>query len=144
MEISINIFGKTSFWFDYGLKTTTTSLETHDGLELGWYIIHLIIYFLIILVWYYILSNLSLISVYNFPLGIFFSYNCFFLTKWCSSLLQGLVSFIKCFVVGYKCVYLETPAFVSSSSKVDGNPNIEQILSFVIIFYQRHFQYWLV
>ena len=38
-EISINILGRTSFQFDYGLTTFTTSLETHDVLTLGWEII---------------------------------------------------------------------------------------------------------
>ena len=39
-EISINIFGKKSYWFDSGLKKVTTSLDTHNGLTLGWDSIH--------------------------------------------------------------------------------------------------------
>ena len=33
-EISINLFGKTSFWFDSGFKTVTTALDTNDGFTL--------------------------------------------------------------------------------------------------------------
>ena len=33
-EISIYIFWKISFWFDYGFKTGITSVDTHDGLKL--------------------------------------------------------------------------------------------------------------
>ena len=38
--ISINFVGKTSFWFDSGLKTVKKLLDTHDGLTLVWDSIH--------------------------------------------------------------------------------------------------------
>ena len=109
-EIFVNIFGNNSFWFNPGFITVTTSLDIHDGLTLGWYIMYSKFLISIVLFLYYILSGLSLLLGEAFYIRdmsdlIFFP----LLAKLCAALIPRLVYFVKCFIVGYNTVYLETP-----------------------------------
>ena len=55
-------------------------------------------------------------------------------TKFCTSPRPRLVSLIMCFIVGSKTIDLETPFYISSQSEVDGDPNIEQVITFITSF----------
>ena len=90
-EISINCFGKTSFWFDSGFKILTTSLETLDGLILVWESTHSKFSFLSrFLMLLYIERPLIAFSVKFSNMYIFDLISCPLLTKLCAALHQSL------------------------------------------------------
>ena len=100
-EISIDIFGKTPFWFNYGLETLTTSLETHDGLTLGWEITNSTLSYLNIFVMVlHIEQHIISFSVKNSIWGIFALILCPLLTKLRAAPWEIIVSFIKFLIVG--------------------------------------------
>ena len=115
-EISINAFVKTSFWFDSGFKTVTTSIDTHDGLTLGLDSIYSTIYYLnlFVVVLYLEIPLVTfrvVISIRNIYAPIFFP----LLTKLRAALWQSFVYSVKCFIVSPKTIDLETPLSISSS-----------------------------
>ena len=114
---SIHIFVNTSFWFDSGFKTVTTSLDTHDGLALGWDITHPIIYsiniFAIVL---YLEQTLIAFRVKFSMSNIHALIISPLITKLRSALLPRLVYFITCLIVGSKREYLKTSFYILSLS----------------------------
>ena len=132
-NINIIFFVKTSFWFDYGFKMLTTSLETHDGLRLVWESIHSEISSLSRFYGMIYWTTTHFFQCKNFNYGYFSLILCPLPTKLSSDLRPSLVSFVNCFIVVSKCVGLEALVLISSSSEVNVDSNIEQLIVVIII-----------
>ena len=91
---------------------------------LGREIIHLKMSLNSFVVILYLEQPLIAFSIIVFIRDIFTLVLCPLLTKLRGSLWNIIFSFIKCFIVGSKHVGLETYVLISSSSEVDGDPNI--------------------
>ena len=115
----------------------TTSLDTHYGMALVWDIIHSSIYsinhFYCVIYW----ANSYLFQGIFIIMGIYAPTFCPLLIKFSSALRQRLVYLIKCYIVGSKTVDQETTLFISSSSWMDGDSNIEQVIEFIINLLSR-------
>ena len=114
-EISINIFGNTSFIFDSGFKTVTTLLDTNDGFDIGMikYPFNNSFSWWFFIVFYFestIIDFRGEFTIRDISALIF----CPLVTKLRTDLWPRLVSFINSFIVGSNNVGLETPLFMSS------------------------------
>ena len=100
-DISIKILEKKSVWFDYGLKTVTTSLGTHAGLALGRDSIHSKIYSLgHVVILLYLDRPLIAFRVIFFIKDIYARIFLPILTKLRAALQPRFFSFNKCFILG--------------------------------------------
>ena len=112
-EISINIFEDNYFISDFWFKTVKESLDTHDGLTLGWKSINprtsSINNFDILLILEQPLIDYSKsFSIRDISAFIF----CPLLTKLHTALRPRLIYFIKYFIGGSNTVVSETPLLI--------------------------------